>query len=33
MIKKYKRIGLRERERERERDGTQGESKDVKTGQ
>jgi hypothetical protein len=31
MIKKYKRIGLRERERERE--GMNGESKDVKTGQ
>jgi hypothetical protein len=31
MIKKYKRIGLRERERERER--MNGESKDVKTGQ
>jgi hypothetical protein len=33
MIKKYKRIGLREREREREREGMNGESKDVKTGQ
>jgi hypothetical protein len=31
MIKKYKRIGLRERERERE--AMNGESKDVKTGQ